>query len=108
MAGSHISLPVLTMNWIELCALASERPMRCQLVLDHALTALAASRDAALQATITAETPTLEGLCATLDAYAVGVPNSVVAHVCGRRDNLAAPTTNSMPQDVHTKVSPAL
>ena len=42
--------------------------MRCQLVLDHALTALAKSRDAALQATITAETPTLEGLCAALDA----------------------------------------
>ena len=96
------------MNWIELCALASERPMRCQLVLDHALTALAASRDASLQATITAETPTLEGLCAALDAHAVVVPSGVVAHVCGRRDNAMAPTANSMPQDVPAKVSPAL
>ena len=108
MAGSHISLPVTTMNWTELCGLASERPMRCQLVLDHALTALARSRDAALQATITAETPTLEGLCAALDAYAVVVPSDAIAHVCGRRDNLAAPPSNSMPQDVPTKVSPAL
>ena len=96
------------MNWIELCALASERPMRCQLVLDHALTALTESRDAALQGMITAETPTLQGLCAALDAYAVAVPNGVVAHVCGWHDHLAAPTANSMPQDVPTKVSPAL
>jgi hypothetical protein len=100
--------PATTMNWTELCGLASERPMRCQLVLDHALTALAESRDASLQATITAETPTLEGLCAALDAHAVAVPSGVVAHVSGRRDNLAPPTPNSMPQDVPTKVSPAL
>ena len=82
--------------------------MRCQLVLDHALTALAKSRDAALQAAITAETPTLEGLCAVLDAHAVAVPSDAIAHVCGRRGHLAAPTPNSMPQDVPTKVSPAL
>ena len=107
MAGPHISHPATTMNWTELCALASERPMRCQLVLDHALMALAESRDAGLQATITAETPTLEGLCTALDVYAVVVPSDVVAHVCGRRDNVAAPTPDSMPQDVPTKVSPA-
>jgi hypothetical protein len=43
-----------------------------------------------------------------LDAYAVPVPNGVVANVCGRRDNLVAPTTNSMPQDLPAKASPAL
>jgi hypothetical protein len=96
------------MNWIELCALASERPMRCQLVLDHALTALATSRNSALQATITAETPTLQGLCAALDDYAVALPPAVVAHVFGRHDNQPAPTPHSMPQDLPTKISPAL
>jgi len=80
--------------------------MRCQLVLDHALTALAASRNDALQALITAETPTLQGLCAALDAYRVPMPDGVVGHVCGWRDNAAAPTTQSLPQDLPS-ISPA-
>ena len=96
------------MNWIELCAQASERPMRCQLVLDHALAALAAHRDDTLQALVTAETPTLEGLCAALDLYQVPVPDAVAQHVCGRRDNAAAPTAHSVPQDVPSKVSAAI
>lgn len=82
--------------------------MRCQLVLDHALTALAATPSDDLQAVIAAETPTLEGLCAALDAFRVPMPDGVVGHVCGWRDHAAAPTAQSMPQDLPTKIRAAI
>lgn len=81
--------------------------MRSQLVLDHALRALGTCRNAGLHAAVTAEIPTLQSLCAALDVYAVPVPNGVVGHVCGWRDNPAAPIAHSVPQDLPTTARPA-
>jgi hypothetical protein len=69
-------------NWTELLAQAAGSADRTQLVLDSALAAVAAARNTALDATITAEMPSALGLCALLDAYGVRAPGEVAARVC--------------------------
>ena len=63
------------MTWADLIASASTRNGGALFVLDRALTALAASRDPFLNATVVAATPSVHELCHLLDLYRVPVPS---------------------------------
>ena len=62
------------MTWADLIASASTRNGGAVFVLDRALTALAASRDPFLNATVVAATPSVHELCHLLDLYRVPAP----------------------------------
>jgi hypothetical protein len=70
----------LTMTWTELCRLAT--PSRCEsLVLDACIDALARSHNPWLHACVAAQVPTLEALCAALDAHRVPLAYEVEARI---------------------------
>ena len=74
------------MTWMEFLRLGDDARWHL-LVLDSCVNALAASRDVALLATVTAELPTTQGLCALLDAHAVPVTRELEAQI-GMRGRL--------------------
>jgi hypothetical protein len=97
-------------RWTELLAQAADSAEHAQIVLDSALAAVAAARNAALDAEIAAELLTASGLCAVLDAYGVRVPGPVAARVCWYSTPKPARTTQRapVPQDLHATQQPAL
>jgi hypothetical protein len=68
------------MTWAELCRQAT-RSRRELEVMDAGLKALAESSNTWLHAQVTSEIPTLETLCAALDAYGVPLSYDVEARV---------------------------
>ena len=68
------------MNWTELCGLATQSRSE-PLVLDSCIDALARSHNPWLHACVAAQVPTLEALCAALDAHRVPLDYEVEARI---------------------------
>jgi hypothetical protein len=68
------------MTWTELCRHAAHTRSEL-LLLDSGLEALGRSSDAWLHASMAATVPTLENLCALLDAHGVPVASGLEAQV---------------------------
>jgi len=86
-------------TWTELLAQAAD-PAQSQFVLDVALAAVVASHSCALDAVITAEVPTLLGLCAILDAHGVPVPAQSVAALFSHVEAPPLDGLAPLPQDL--------
>jgi hypothetical protein len=99
----------ITVTWTELLAQAAPSAERAQSVLDSALAAASAAGNAALDAEIAALLPTTVELCAVLDAFGLGVPGEVAAHVSwySRPEQGYAKRLPPVPQDLHAAKQPA-
>jgi len=92
------------MTWADLFASASPFDGGAQFVLDGALSALAASRDPILKATVVAATPSARELCRLLDFYRVPVPGGLDPLAYGDDAIIAAARID--PLEDRTSLSP--